>query len=114
MELTDLVILQRSFIDSNGNKYQARDMPYQYGELPKLVRDNPDFVIPLDNAVVETTEISKSVMDSTERIDALNRPEETKVLEVKPKTVRTTVKTKPVVEEPKTKLPVETKEEPTT
>lgn len=81
----------KSFLDNNGNSYQTREKPYLYGELPKAVRDNTDFCIPL--AKVE--KIETTVIKYGEEKEYLGKPnDDTKPIELKAKQVKTNIKSK--------------------
>lgn len=92
MQLTDKVILLKTYTEAlTGNKYPAKTEPYQYGELPKAIRDNPTYVRPVSQVRVTEQRIrtySPLANGNEERIDA--RPQEP-VIELKATPVKTIV-----------------------
>lgn len=101
MQPSDKVLVIKSFIDRNGNIYQSRTEPYQYGELPSYIRDNEQFVIPLETVELTTSIITKdSYEDLTPNSDVLKfKPKQILTEYIKKEIAVPVVEEKPIAEE---------------
>lgn len=96
-ELTDQYYIIKEFLD-NGNRYAPSTRPYLYGELPKHVRDNTNFVVPANRVNVTSEVISDGITQLTP--DSDNRLKQQRLVvtevteEVREEVVEDTIKEK--------------------